>query len=104
MSRVLCSKHELYNLSSIEVAADEFAVGGVFLERHDGEVVGFHDGVAYSGDALKEILGIFLGGTREGFNEDDAGIWLLVAAVEALNTEGHLDGWRMVSEACRYFV
>ena len=51
--------------------------------------MGFHDGVANCGDAFEEVLGTGGGGAGEGLDEDDAGIWLLVAGVEALHADGH---------------
>ena len=89
---MLRPEHELNDLTGIEVPSDEFPVRGEFLEGHDGEVVGFHDRVAYGSDAFEKVLGVGSGGARKGLNEDDAGIWLLVAGIEALDTEWHFDG------------
>lgn len=65
------SQHQLDDFAGVEVPADEFAVWFVFLERGDGEVVGFHYGVADCGDAFEEVLGVGGGGAGEGFDEGD---------------------------------
>ncbi len=52
----------------------------------------FHDGMADCGDSFKEVLGVGGCGARKRLDEDDAGVWLLVAGVEALDADGHRDG------------
>ncbi len=64
------------DLAVVEVATDELAVGFVFFESGDGEVVGFHNGEALGGDGAEERVGVGLfsgegGGAREGFDEGD---------------------------------
>lgn len=85
------AEDELDDLAIVEVAANELGVGLVFLEGHDGEVVGDHDGLADGGDALEEVLGEGGGGAGEGLDEGDTGVWVLVASVETLDADGHCD-------------
>ena len=47
--------------------------------------MGFHDRLTDCGDTFEEVLSICRGGSREGLDEDDAGVWLLVADIEALD-------------------
>ena len=51
--------------------------------------MGLHDRMADCGDALEEVLGAGGGGAWERLDEDNAGVWLLVAGVEALDADGH---------------
>ena len=89
VTRVGRLENELDDLSSVEVAADEFGVGFVFFEGHYGEVISFHNGVTYRGDTFEEVLGEGAGGTWEGLDEYYAGIGGLVAGVETLDSKGH---------------
>lgn len=89
MSTVRRFQHKLYYFTSVEIAADKFGVGFMFFKRHDGEVVGFHDRVAYCCDALEKVLRVLLGGAGEGFDEDYLGGWLRARSVEALDADGH---------------
>lgn len=50
-------QHQLDHHAAVEVAPDEFGVGGVFFEGGEGEVVRFHDRGADGGDAFEEGLG-----------------------------------------------
>lgn len=52
----------------------------------------FHDWMADCGDSLKEVLGVGGGGAGKRLDEDNAGVWLLVAGVEALDANRHGDG------------
>ena len=89
VARVRCSEYQLYDLARVEITAYEFAVWFVFFESHDGQVVRFHDWVADCSDAFEEVLGVCGGRTGQGLDEDDTGVWLLVAGVEALDAERH---------------
>ena len=82
-------QHQLNDFPGVEVAAHKLRVRFVLFERHDREVISFHDGVAYCGDALEKVLSE--GGVRtgEGLDEDNAGIGLLTASVEAFDADGH---------------
>lgn len=82
-------EHELDDLAVVEVAADELAVGLVFLEAGDGEVGGGHDGLADGGDAGEEVLREGGGGAREGLDEDYQVVGVGLVGVEALDAEGH---------------
>ena len=62
MTRVRRLEHELDDLTGVEIAADEFGIGFVFFERHDGEMSVCHDGVADGGDAFEEVKGMGGGG------------------------------------------
>lgn len=53
-------------------------------------MVGFHDGKAYCGDTLEKVESVVMCGAGEGLDEDNAGIGLLVAGVDACNADGHL--------------
>ncbi len=64
-------EHQLDDLAGVEVAADEFGVGGVLFEGHDGDVVGAHEGVDDGGDAGEEVVGKGFVGAAEGFDEVD---------------------------------
>lgn len=79
------AQDELDDFAGVEVAADEFGVGGMFLERHEGQVVRFHDRVADGCDAFEEVLRVGVRGAWERFDEDDARVRRLVAGVEALD-------------------
>lgn len=73
MARARRFENELYNLSRIEIPANELGVGFVFFERHDGQMGGLHDRMAYRRYAFKEVEGVGFGGAGEGLDEDNLG-------------------------------
>jgi hypothetical protein len=83
-------QNKLYDFSSIEVATDELPIPFVFLERHDGDMISFHDGVGYGGNAFEEVLGEGLRAPWEWPDEVYEIIWSLHALVDALEAERHL--------------
>ena len=64
-------KNQLYDFSCVKITANEFWIGLMFFEGHNGEMVGFHDRVTYCGDTFEEILSIGRGGARQRFDEND---------------------------------
>ena len=98
------SEHELHNLTCVEVAPHKFAIGLIFFEGGDGEMVGFHDWMDDGRDAFKKVLRKCSGRTGERLDEDlsrsrrrqrpkwgmveanYAGVGLLVASIDALDT------------------
>jgi hypothetical protein len=84
-------QYQLYDFTGVEVPPDELGIGLVFLQRHDGKMVGFEDRVAYRSDAGEEVFSKGGGGSREGFDEDDMRGGMLVAGIETLDADRHLD-------------
>jgi hypothetical protein len=52
---LLVFQDELYDLASVEVSTQEFVVWWELFQRHDGNVVLFHDRVALSRDAIEKV-------------------------------------------------
>jgi hypothetical protein len=95
------TKYKLDNLAIVEVATNEFAVGFVFFEGCDGEVVGLRDREALGRNGAEEGVGMGLfclegWRAREGFDEGDAvvgmGGWGMVQAKDVYR---HLEYWKM---------
>ncbi len=80
---------ELDDFAGVEVAADEFGVGFVFFEGHDGQVGGGHDGFADGGDAGEEVFCEGGGGSGKGLDEDDAVVRVALVGIETLDADGH---------------
>lgn len=91
MARVRRLEHQLNDFAGVEIAANEFGIRLVLLERHDGEVGVRHYGVAYRGDAFQKVEGVGGGGAGQGLDEDYARGGLRAGGVEALNADWHSD-------------
>ena len=83
------AQDELYYFASVEVTANEFGVEREFFEGLDVDGGGFHEGVAYCGDAVEDLFGGGGSGTGAGADEVDVRVGALGALVEALEAEGH---------------
>ena len=89
MTAVRRLKDELYDLACVEVTANELWVGLVLLEGHNGEMVGFHDGMTYCGNAFEEVLSIGRGGARQWFDEYYLRRGLGSRGIDTLDSDGH---------------
>jgi hypothetical protein len=93
------TKYKLDNLTIVEVATDEFAVGFVFFESCDGEVVGLRDGEALGRDGAEEGVGVGLfclewWRAREGFDEGDVVVGMGGGGmIQAEDVYRHLEYW-----------
>lgn len=91
LPRVRRPEDELDDFAGIEVTPDELEVRRVLFQRHDGDVVRFHDRVADCGDPLEEVLSEGLVGAIEWFYKIYQGVGSLGSLIKALEAEGHGD-------------
>lgn len=91
MARIRRFEDQLDNLAGVEIAANEFGIRLVLLERHDGEVGVRHYGVTYGGDAFQKVEGVGGGGAGEGLDEYYARGRLGTRGVEASDADWHCD-------------
>ena len=90
MPTVWCLEYQLYDFSGIEVATNKLGIRLVFFKGHDGEMIGFHDGVTYRSYPLQKVLRISGIRTGQRFDECNAGVGLLTASVDTLNSNRHI--------------
>ena len=96
-------KDQLYDFSRIEITANEFWIGLMFFEGHNGEMVRFHDGVTYCGDTFEEILSIGRGGARQRFDENDLRGRLGSRGIDTLDSDRHYRNYSMLSRLLRAY-
>ncbi len=89
MTAVRRLKDELYDFACIEITANELWIGLVLFEGHNGEMVGFHDGMTYCGDAFEEVLSIGRGGAGQRFDENYLRRGLGPRGIDTLDSNGH---------------
>ena len=89
MTAVRRLKDKLYDLACVEITANELWVGLMLLEGHNGEMVGFHDGMTYCGNAFEEVLSIRRGGARQWFDEYYLRRRLGSRSIDTLDSDGH---------------
>lgn len=103
---VAAAEDELDDLAVVEVATDELAVGFVFFEAGDGEMVVLHDRQALRGDGAQEGVGMIVlcskgGRTGQRFDEGDALVRVRRRrVVAAQDVDGHLRPSHAVKRSC----
>ena len=90
MTAVRRLKDELDDLACIEVTANELWIGLVLFEGHNGERIGFHDGMTYCGDAFEEVLSVGRGGAGQRFDEYYLRRGLGSRRIDPLDSDWHL--------------
>lgn len=89
MTAVRRLQDQLYDFSCIEITANELWIGLMLFEGHNGEMIGFHDGVTYCGDTFEEILSMGRGGSRQRFDENNLRRGLGFRGIDTLDSDRH---------------
>lgn len=88
-SSVSVSQHKLDDLTSIEVAANEFGIVGELFECLHENHVGFHERIAYRGDSAQNPFGGGRGRSGNRAYKVDQRVRSLGALIDALEAQRH---------------